>query len=130
MKLWNLIRSHYSFALLTLIPILTCHAEGSTPTVTVPVADLNLQSTPGKETLLRRIEAAANTVCSSPEGKDLVRVIHHQRCRRLAIADAIAKLHSPEFAAYTAEHFNHSPSPALSTTAGAQEAARPGTPQE
>ena len=130
MKLWNLFRSPYLSALLTLIPIITCYAEESAPTVTVRVADLNLQSTAGKATLLRRIEAAASAVCSSSEGRPLVLVIQHERCQREAIAGTIAQLHSPEFAAYCAKHSNHSPSLALSTTAGAQDAARAATSQE
>ena len=130
MNLCDSPRSHYLFALLTLIPIIPCHAEEPPPTVTVRVADLNLQSTLGKATLLWRIEAAATAACSSSQDKALVLVIQHKRCRNEAIADAIAKLHSPDFAAYYAEHSHQSPALTFTTAARAHETVHAATSQE
>ena len=69
------------------------------PSVFVKYADLNLGSRGGAEVLLRRIDAAATTVCGgAPDLRRLNQVASFEACRRSAVARAVAAVDSPMLA--------------------------------
>ena len=66
------------------------------PSVTVKYSDLNIGSRPGAQMLLKRIEAAANTVCGgAPDIRQLNQVASFEACRRSAVARAVVAVDSP-----------------------------------
>jgi UrcA family protein len=66
------------------------------PSVTVKYSDLNIGSRPGAQMLLKRIEAAANTVCGgAPDIRQLNQLASFETCRRSAVARAVVAFDSP-----------------------------------
>jgi UrcA family protein len=66
------------------------------PSVTVKYSDLNIGSRPGAQTLLERIEAAANTACGgAPDIRQLNQLASFEACRRAAVARAVVAVGSP-----------------------------------
>ena len=66
------------------------------PSVSVKYGDLNIGSRAGAQVLLKRIEAAANTVCGGePDIRQLDQLASFEACRRSAIARAVAAADSP-----------------------------------
>jgi UrcA family protein len=72
---------------LTALPAL---ADGyELPKATVKFADLNIARAQGAEVLYRRISAAARTVCTPADTRDLAAKTHSDACIARAIADAV-----------------------------------------
>lgn len=70
------------------------------PSVSVKYGDLNLGSRAGAQVLLKRIEAAANTVCGgAPDTRQLDQLARFQACRRSAFARAVVAVDSPSLTA-------------------------------
>jgi UrcA family protein len=68
--------------------------------VTVKYRDLDIDSRPGAQMLLKRIEAAANTACGgAPDIRQLNRLANFEACRRSAIARAVVGVGSPALTA-------------------------------
>lgn len=66
------------------------------PSVSVKYGDLNLGSLAGARALLKRIEAAANTVCGgAPDIRQLDQLAGFEACRRSAIGRAVVAVDSP-----------------------------------
>ena len=66
------------------------------PSVTVKYSDLNTGSRLGAQLLLKRIEAAANTVCGgAPDIRQLDQLASFEACRKSAVARAVAAIDSP-----------------------------------
>jgi UrcA family protein len=64
------------------------------PSVTVPYADLNLNTPAGMEALYARLRAAAREVCHVREGRPLVEAIESRTCYRQALDAAIDRAKS------------------------------------
>jgi UrcA family protein len=78
---------------LTALPAL---ADGyELPKATVKFADLNIARAQGAEVLYRRISAAARTVCTPADTRDLAAKTHSDACIARAIADAVTAVGSP-----------------------------------
>lgn len=82
--------------------------EAQVPTKTVSYRDLNLTNPQGTAALYRRITGAAQEVCGPAErtGSLLPRP-GYRECVQRAIAEAVAKVDSPELSAYHAEREHH-----------------------
>lgn len=82
--------------------VLSCAApalaqtSASLPSVAVKYTDLNIGSRAGAQALLKRIEAAANTVCGgAPDIRQLNQMASFEACRRSAVANAVVGVGSP-----------------------------------
>ena len=76
-------------------PVLAQPAD-PVPSAFVGYGDLNLGSRAGAQVLLRRIEAAATTVCGgAPDLRQLNQVARFEACRRSAVARALVAVDSP-----------------------------------
>ena len=62
------------------------------PSVTVSYADLDLSKPAGAETLYRRIQAAARSVCGPRHSRSLARVQAFRTCYEDAIEDALQQV--------------------------------------
>jgi UrcA family protein len=70
------------------------------PSVSVKYGDLNLGSRADAQVLLKRIQAAANTVCGgAPDFRQLDQLARFQACRRSAVARAVVAVDSPSLTA-------------------------------
>ena len=67
-------------------------ADETPPQVEVSYADLDLTHRAGTDALYRRIDAAAQTVCSSLQGQSLARISLHKRCLQQAVSSAVAQV--------------------------------------
>ncbi len=68
----------------------------SVPSVSVKYSDLDLGSRAGAQILLKRIAAAANTVCGGePDIRRLDQLSAFEACRRSAVSRAVVALDSP-----------------------------------
>lgn len=75
------------------------------PAITVKFSDLDLAKPQGAAALYRRIQAAADTVCSPFEGRDLTSIARQHACVHKAIADAVTAVNLPTLSAvYNAKH--------------------------
>jgi UrcA family protein len=64
--------------------------------VAVGVGDLNLGAQPGAAIALRRIHAAARSICGpSPDIKDLDRAAEYRGCMAASMGPAVASLNNP-----------------------------------
>ena len=82
------------------------------PQAVVKFGDLNLSNPRGAATLYNRITAAAHTVCTPFESRDLAARARLAVCVHKAITDAVTKVGQPElFAIYDAK--NHRPLPII-----------------
>jgi len=64
--------------------------------VAVSVGDLNLGAQPGAAVALRRIHAAARSICGpAPDLKDLDRTADYRDCVAAAMGPAVASLNNP-----------------------------------
>ncbi|MBC7987317.1 MAG: UrcA family protein [Sphingomonadaceae bacterium] len=70
----------------------TSPAQAQTFSVTVPTADLDLDSAYGMSTIRARINRAAGQVCGRVEMRDLVQANNFRSCYGEAIAGAEAQL--------------------------------------
>jgi UrcA family protein len=68
--------------------------------IDVHFADLNLTRTEGVAILYQRIESAAQTVCTSLDGRDLGSAMRFRGCVQKAMATAVAKVDRPALTAY------------------------------
>ena len=76
-------------------PVLA-QTSDTVPSVSVKYSDLNIGSRPGARVLLKRIAAAANTVCGgAPDIRQLSQLASFEACRRFAVARAVAAVDSP-----------------------------------
>ena len=70
------------------------------PSVGVKYSDLNLGSQTGAQAMLKRIEAAATTVCGgAPDIRQLDRLASFEACRRSAVAKSVIAAGSPTLTA-------------------------------
>jgi UrcA family protein len=66
------------------------------PSVPVKYSDLEIGSRAGAQVLLKRIEAAANTVCGgAPDIRQLGQLARFEACHRSAVARAVVAVDSP-----------------------------------
>lgn len=82
----------------TLLMTIAAESPGSTqpiivedtalPSVAVRIADLNLSSDAGRETLDRRVRNAADVLCTEPTKADLDRLAETRGCYRAAMSSA------------------------------------------
>ena len=84
------------FGLLGLDLCVVAAAAPSTESRTVKFADLNISNPSGAHVLYRRIQAAAEVVCSH---YFLLTDTHKARCVRDATADAVARINQPALSA-------------------------------
>jgi UrcA family protein len=76
-------------------PVLA-QTSDTVPSVSVKYGNLNLGSPAGAQLLLKRIEAAASTVCGgSPDIRQLDQWTSFEACRRSAVARAVVTVDSP-----------------------------------
>jgi UrcA family protein len=68
----------------------------------VSYAGLDLKTTAGSEVLYRRIRAAANSVCSSLDGKEPGARYRFKQCVSAAISRAVTDVDAPALTAYYA----------------------------
>src|SRR5688572_28376443 len=79
----------------------TTAAWNSVPTLTVPVAGLDLASEAGQRVLYRRLQGAAETACSSLDtSRSLAIRRQFRRCVKETIAKALGQVRHPAFVAY------------------------------
>ena len=74
------------------------HGQTVDEAVRVPVhfADLDIGREPGAKELLRRIQSAATMACGGePDFRQLGPLADFQRCRKAALANAVAKVDAP-----------------------------------
>lgn len=64
------------------------------PSVTVPYADLNLNTQAGLEVLYARLRAAAREVCNVREGRPLIEAIESRRCYHQVFDTAVDNVKS------------------------------------
>lgn len=75
------------------------------PAVTVKFSDLDLAKPQGAAALYGRIQAAAYSVCSSFDGRDLASKTRQKACEHQAIANAVNAVNLPTlYAVYNAKH--------------------------
>ena len=80
-------------------PVLA-QTSDTAPSVLVKYGDLNIGAPAGAQVLLRRIEAAANTVCGgAPDIRELDQLATFEACRRSAAARAVTAIDSPMLSA-------------------------------
>ncbi len=73
-------------------------------------ADLNVSSPAGAAALYARINAAANGVCRTLDGRDLASKTHFNRCVHKAIADAVTRVDQPAlYSIYDAKNSTQKP---------------------
>jgi UrcA family protein len=66
------------------------------PSMKVQFADLNLSSAPGAQTMLKRIQHAADAVCGPRSSQPIDRVARlREECVNQAISQAVSQLRSP-----------------------------------
>jgi UrcA family protein len=88
-------------------PVLAAPAADG-PSVTVRVADLDLESPLGARAALRRIQRAAVVVCGGePDSRALDRQAAFQACVRTATARTVAQSRSPTLAALNGTPLPH-----------------------
>jgi UrcA family protein len=76
-------------------PVLA-QTSDTVPSVAVKYGNLDIGSPAGAQVLLRRIEAAANTVCGgAPDIRQLHQWASFEACRRSAVARAVVAVDSP-----------------------------------
>jgi UrcA family protein len=76
-------------------PVLA-QTSDTVPSVSVKYDGLNIGSPVGAQVLLKRIEAAANTVCGgAPDIRQLNQWASFEACRRSAVARAVVAVGSP-----------------------------------
>ena len=78
------------------------------PSVVVQFADLDLAHRDGAETLYRRLQAAAERVCASRDGRngtDIGSQTRYKICWQSALATAVAKVDQPALTAYYRAQF-------------------------
>jgi UrcA family protein len=63
-------------------------------TAVVTYGDLNLDSDQGVKVLYARLRGAAQNVCSSFEGRDLIQKTHWQACFDKAVASAVVRVNN------------------------------------
>lgn len=74
---------------------------GDARSETVRFADLNINNSPGVETLYRRLSIAAKSVCRESEpGRSLALVAPHRACVHSALSKALADVGNPAVLAY------------------------------
>jgi UrcA family protein len=100
----------FSALALGFTPVGTAADSADVPTVIVKYADLNVSSFPGATALYGRIRSAAQTVCRSFDGRDLVSKTLMAHCINKAIARAVTEVNEPAlFVVYNAN--NRAPLP-------------------
>jgi len=73
------------------------------PAVTVQFADLDVTHSDGVARLYGRLQAAAERVCASHDGRigsDIASQARYKSCRQSALATAVAKVDQPALTAY------------------------------
>jgi UrcA family protein len=76
-------------------PVLA-QTSDTVPSVSVKYGHPNIGSPAGAQVLLKRIQAAANTVCGgAPDIRQLNQLASFEACRRSAVARAVAAVDSP-----------------------------------
>jgi UrcA family protein len=78
------------------------------PSVVVQFADLDLTHGNGAATLYGRLQAAAEQVCASQNGRngsDIGTQTRYKICRQSAVATAVAKIDQPALTAYYRAQF-------------------------
>jgi UrcA family protein len=90
-------------------------AATDAPHRTVRYADLDLGKPSGNETLLRRLEAAAQAVCGAAAPAEFARRQQIAACRAQAIAIAAARIDDPRFARWYAARFGAAPATRIAT---------------
>ena len=63
-----------------------------TRSVTVNVADVDVDAAGAAETVYARLGAAARTACGAPGGRNLAMIADWRQCRVAALDDAVAKV--------------------------------------
>lgn len=93
---------------LTLLPALATHADDlSEPRhITVTYSDLNLKTAAGAQTLYRRINTAALSVCHDLETKVLSGRSYWNQCMNQAISHAVLDVDAPMLTAYYTKEGN------------------------
>jgi UrcA family protein len=77
---------------------------------TVKYVDLNVSSPSGAAALYARINAAADGVCRTLDGRDLASKTRFNHCIHKAIADAVAKVDQPSlYSIYNAKNSSQKP---------------------
>ena len=71
----------------------------------VHFADLDLTRSEGAAVLYQRLEAAAKSVCSSLDARDLASQMRSRGCVQTAIGSAVAKVDQPALTAYYRAQF-------------------------
>jgi UrcA family protein len=90
----------WSFALLTLAPVITAAQQAPPLTYRVSFGDLNLDSNAGIEHLYGRIRSAADSVCHLFVGRDLKSVGLHKQCVDEAIEKTVGQIGLERLTAY------------------------------
>jgi UrcA family protein len=81
-------------------PAATAHAQVQAGSLRVSYDDLNLSSPKGAETLMRRLNAAADKVCGwRPSPRQLRAVIRFKACMNDSVSRAVAEVNSPQLTA-------------------------------
>ena len=80
-------------------------SPGDVPSVTVHFADLDLSHDQGITVLYRRLKAAAGTVCTAQNGRDLGSQMRYEICWQRALGTAVAKVDRPALTAYYRAQF-------------------------
>lgn len=89
----KLFRHSLGTALVAVCTAICAQADPSAqPTVTVRVADLNLQSAPGVDTLFRRIRGAAERVCGEHDGQRITQKQAYTDCVDQAMSTAMNRV--------------------------------------
>jgi UrcA family protein len=85
--------------------IVGAHGSDEPRTISVRADDLDLEHVPDAEVLLARIADASITACGDiPDFRKARQVETFERCRRLAIQDAIRRLNQPMVTEIAATH--------------------------
>jgi UrcA family protein len=75
------------------------------PAVIVRFADLDLSHSQGVTVLYQRLKEAAETVCTSQNGRDLGSQTRYRMCWHSALGAAVAKVNQPALTAYHRAQF-------------------------
>ncbi|MGQ0836408.1 MAG: UrcA family protein [Gammaproteobacteria bacterium] len=70
-------------------------ASDEPPSVTIRYSHLDLAKPAGAESLYRRIQAAARTVCGVNKSKELRQIVFAKDCYTATVANAVATINKP-----------------------------------
>jgi UrcA family protein len=84
-----------SLAASVLAPVAGTASAANAPDVAVHYADLDLGNRSDVERLYTRLQAAADTVCTSAQPYELARFAAHQRCVQAVLERSVSQVRSP-----------------------------------